>query len=164
MSDLVVDGTPIDPSIKVIVLVRDPRATLHSLHSKSTNFFPPLAQIPGRVCGHILDNVLLADQVNIHVVRYEDTVLDPKQTLKNVQAYLGTPEAIELSLKASQKRVVNPEDKDKFNTDGFRSVYKPSDFNPNYWREDEHFKETYLDRIHEEPKCLQVLALMGYEL
>ena len=162
MKDLVISGDLIDPNIKLLVLVRDPRATLHSMHSESTIGFPPISRNPERLCNHILEDVILADQVNAHVVRYEDAVLKPEETLRDVQAFLGTPEAFDLTMEEVNRRVVDPST-NQYNTEGFRTMYKTSNFNPNSWRDDKNFKEKYLDKIQIEPKCLQVLKLLGYE-
>ena len=162
--------------IKVIHLVRDPRAILNS--RKNGNWKSRL-QDTEYVCNNLLDDLQLStllpseryfflfdakfyvDQFNISLVfryklvRYEDVVADPLEMMKDLYTFSGIPFSKEVETNILQRTHAEAANK---NSKNYYGTTRSKDFDPNHWKQ-----EMKNNRILEiEDACKDFLDSMNY--
>lgn len=150
------DMTPIledkDSDVRVVLLVRDPRAVLKSRENKKWCRHDPDCGDPGRLCQSMMEDYNVYRTLSraypgrLRVVRYEDLSLDPFGTTRKLTDFLGAPftKTTSLFLKSRTQE----------GSAGVRVLNEPT-FS---WRDTMTFSS--VDAIQRE--CLNVTTSWGY--
>lgn len=117
-----------NPTLKIIHLIRDPRAQTKSRLKLRGSFKCTSADIPG-YCKSVLDDLKLGSELPPEIyrlVRYEDLVLNPMDEMENLYKFLGVP--FNNSMKDYVYKHFHAEKVTRKIRDGPQGTFKTSDF------------------------------------
>ncbi len=156
----------LDPSTKILLLVRDPRGVINSQLKMSTAW-PASYSAAANVCGRILRDLDSVEKVRsrgvqIKVVRYEDLVDDAWWQVRDLLDFLERPDLLGEVAREVRAHVL-PSERRGFQ-DGERFYYdtrRKKDFSHDGWRES--LPDQKLEEIMSDKTCLEVLDRLGYK-
>ncbi len=173
-------------TVKVLLLVRDPRGVLNSMlqspfyRSAPSDWGPQTRGDPGRLCRHVHRDLgavgaLRSRGVDVLVLRYEDLVDDAGWQVRDLLGFLSRRELLDKVMQEAEGHV-SPDDDDgnggrgggggapEFSKSGgplrYYDTRRPVGFAHDAWREE--LPAAALERLLADPTCREVLDWMNY--
>ena len=146
-----------ESDIKIIHLIRDPRAILNSMMKWSQAWNEKIKHI-GTICfdfllNHGLEEILSSNKY--YLLRFEDFLKDSNSTLVKMSKKLELDLDVKDMMKALAKYYEPAEE-----TDFYYSPYRSKDFDPDKWKTELPVKEL----MHIERSCKRALKTFNYDL
>lgn len=143
-------------NVQVLLLVRDPRATLQS--RKHRTWCPGKSDCdqPEKLCGDLVDDYLAAQELKkifpdrLRVIRYEDFCQDIKSNADSLLDFFG--------FEMHPRVAYFIESHTHLNKGGVSSTFRDSKNAPYHWRNELSFEEVEIIQ----QKCNKAMKLWGY--